>query len=164
MSAGVFGYLSYDTVRLVEKLPSDKPDPVGVPDAFLMRPAIMVIFDAVKDEMTVVTTVRPQKRISGQGRLFARAGAARPNPGCARHQKRARAFRRWPRRQARGHNVEHDAQGLHGHGRQVEGVHRGRRYLPGRAVAALLRRASTCRPSRSTGRCAASTRRPSSIS
>src|SRR5208283_4638636 len=63
MAAGVFGYLSYDTVRLVEKLPSDKPDPVGVPDAFLMRPAIMVIFDAVKDEMTIVTTVRPQKRV-----------------------------------------------------------------------------------------------------
>ncbi|MFZ0571105.1 MAG: chorismate-binding protein, partial [Rhodomicrobium sp.] len=66
MSAGVFGYLSYDTVRLVEKLPQEKPDPVGVPDAFLMRPAIMVIFDAVKDELTIVTTVRPQKRVSAK--------------------------------------------------------------------------------------------------
>jgi anthranilate synthase component I len=66
MAAGVFGYLSYDTVRLVEKLPSDKPDPVGAPDAFLMRPGVMVIFDAVKDEMTVVTTVRPQKRVSAK--------------------------------------------------------------------------------------------------
>ncbi len=63
MSAGVFGYLSYDTVRLVEKLPAEKPDPVGVPDALLMRPTIMVIFDAVKDEMIIVTTVRPQKRV-----------------------------------------------------------------------------------------------------
>jgi anthranilate synthase component I len=66
MSAGVFGYLSYDTIRLVEKLPAQKPDPIGVPDALLMRPTIMVIFDAVKDEMTVVTTVRPQKRISAK--------------------------------------------------------------------------------------------------
>ncbi len=63
MAAGVFGYLSYDTVRLVEKLPGAKPDPVGVPDAFLMRPGIMVIFDAIKDEMTIVTTVRPEKRV-----------------------------------------------------------------------------------------------------
>ena len=39
---------------------------MGVPDAFLMRPAIMVIFDAVKDEMTVVTTVRPKKRVSAK--------------------------------------------------------------------------------------------------
>ena len=72
MSAGVFGYLSYDTVRLVEKLPGEKPDPVGAPDAFLMRPGIMVIFDAVKDEMTVVTTVRPQKRVSAKA-AYARA-------------------------------------------------------------------------------------------
>jgi anthranilate synthase component I len=66
MSAGVFGYLSYDTVRLVERLPAQKPDPIGVPDALLMRPTIMVIFDAVKDEMTIVTAVRPQKRISAK--------------------------------------------------------------------------------------------------
>jgi anthranilate synthase component 1 len=64
MAAGVFGYLSYDTVRLVERLPARKPDPIGVPDALLMRPTIMVIFDAVKDEMTIVTAVRPQKRLS----------------------------------------------------------------------------------------------------
>src|SRR5208337_1386617 len=66
MAAGVFGYLSYDTVRLVEKLPAQKPDPVGVPDAVLMRPTIVVIFDAVKDEMTLVTAVRPQKRVSAK--------------------------------------------------------------------------------------------------
>lgn len=66
MSAGVFGYLSYDTVRLVEHLPAAKPDPLDVPDALLMRPTIMVIFDAVKDEMTIVTTARPQKRLSAK--------------------------------------------------------------------------------------------------
>jgi anthranilate synthase component 1 len=66
MSAGVFGYLGYDTVRLVERLPARKPDPIGVPDALLMRPTIMVIFDAVKDEMTIATTVRPQKTISAK--------------------------------------------------------------------------------------------------
>jgi anthranilate synthase component 1 len=66
MSAGVFGYLGYDTVRLVERLPAQKPDPIGVPDALMMRPTIMVIFDAVKDEMTIVTTVRPHKALSAQ--------------------------------------------------------------------------------------------------
>src|SRR5579883_115655 len=66
MAAGVFGYLSYDTVRLVERLPTAMPDPIGVPDALLMRPTIMVIFDAVKDEMTLVTTVRPKKRLSAK--------------------------------------------------------------------------------------------------
>ena len=59
MAAGVFGYMGYDTVRLIERLPNARPDPLGVPDASLLRPTLMVIFDAVKDEMTVVTPVRP---------------------------------------------------------------------------------------------------------
>jgi anthranilate synthase component 1 len=66
MAAGVFGYLSYDTVRLVERLPTQKPDPIGVPDALLMRPTIVVIFDAVKDEITIVTAVRPQEKVSAK--------------------------------------------------------------------------------------------------
>jgi len=59
MAAGVFGYMGYDTIRLIEKLPGDLPDPLGVPDGILIRPTIMVIFDAVKDEMTLVTPVYP---------------------------------------------------------------------------------------------------------
>jgi anthranilate synthase component 1 len=66
MAAGVFGYMGYDTVRLIENLPSTNPDPFGVPDAVLVRPTVMVIFDAVKDEMTVVTPVYPQPRISAR--------------------------------------------------------------------------------------------------
>lgn len=58
MAAGVFGYLAYDTIRLVERIGPDKPDPLGVPDAIFLRPTIIVIFDAVKDEITVVTPVR----------------------------------------------------------------------------------------------------------
>ena len=59
MAAGVFGYMGYDTIRLIEKLPNQRPDVLGVPDAVLMRPTLIIIFDAVKDEMTVVTAVRP---------------------------------------------------------------------------------------------------------
>jgi len=59
MAAGVFGYLGYDMVRLMEELPQPNRDPVGVPDAVLVRPTIIVVFDAVKDSITVVTPVRP---------------------------------------------------------------------------------------------------------
>ncbi len=59
MAAGVLGYMGYDTVRLVEHLPKVPPDEIGVPDAILMRPTLMVIFDTVKDEITVVTVARP---------------------------------------------------------------------------------------------------------
>ena len=64
MSAGVFGYMGYDTVRLVEHLPNARPDVLGIPDAILVRPTVMVIFDAVKDEMTVATPVYPRPRVA----------------------------------------------------------------------------------------------------
>ncbi len=61
MAAGVFGYLGYDMVRLMEELPPPNPDPVGIPDAVLIRPTLIVVFDAVKDALTVVTPVRPDR-------------------------------------------------------------------------------------------------------
>lgn len=66
MAAGVFGYLGYDTVRLIEELPAVKPDPIGIPDAIMMRPTIVVVFDAVKDSITVVTPVRPEKGVDAK--------------------------------------------------------------------------------------------------
>ena len=64
MAAGVFGYLSYDMVRLMEELPASQPDPIGIPDAIMVRPTLVVVFDTVKDTMTVVTPVRPSPDVS----------------------------------------------------------------------------------------------------
>lgn len=64
MSAGVFGYMGYDTVRLMEHLPDQNPDALGLPDGVFLRPTIIAIFDAVKDEVTLVTPVRPEPGIS----------------------------------------------------------------------------------------------------
>src|SRR5271166_3549271 len=66
MSAGVFGYLGYDMVRRMERLPAAKPDPIGVPDALLIRPTVMVVFDGARDEMAIVTPVRPAKGVSAR--------------------------------------------------------------------------------------------------
>ncbi|MEP9367240.1 anthranilate synthase component I [Xanthobacter sp. VNH20] len=66
MAAGVFGYLGYDMVRQMERLAPAKPDPIGVPEALLIRPTLMVVFDAVKDELTAVTPVRPQEGVSAR--------------------------------------------------------------------------------------------------
>ena len=63
MSAGVFGYMGYDTVRLIETLPDVKENELGVPDAVLMRPTVIVIFDSVKDEISIVTPVRVQAKV-----------------------------------------------------------------------------------------------------
>ena len=69
MSAGLFGYLGYDMVRLMERLPEPNPDALDVPDAILIRPTVMVVFDAVRDEISLITPVRPQSGRLGEGRL-----------------------------------------------------------------------------------------------
>jgi len=63
MAAGVFGYLGYDMVREMERLASPKPDPIGAPDALLVRPTLMAVFDSVRDEVWLVTPVRPNGEI-----------------------------------------------------------------------------------------------------
>ncbi len=59
MAAGVFGYMGYDMVRLMEHLPDMNPEAIDVPDSILIRPTVMAIFDSVKDEVTLVTPVFP---------------------------------------------------------------------------------------------------------
>jgi anthranilate synthase component 1 len=54
ISAGLFGYLGYDMIRLVEHLPNINPDPLGLPDAVLMRPSVVAVLDGVKGEVTIV--------------------------------------------------------------------------------------------------------------
>lgn len=71
MAAGLFGYLGYDMVRAMERLPQPNPDPLGVPDAILVRPRTMVVFDAVADALTVVTPVRPVEGVSASAALEA---------------------------------------------------------------------------------------------
>jgi len=67
MAAGVFGYLGYDMVRLMEdSLSAPGPDPIGIPDAILVRPTIVIVFDAVEDTITIVTPVRRQAGINAQ--------------------------------------------------------------------------------------------------
>ncbi len=66
MAAGVFGYLGYDMVRQMERLAPAKPDPIGVPESVLIRPTLMAIFDSVRDELIVVTPVRPRSGVSAR--------------------------------------------------------------------------------------------------
>ena len=57
IAAGLFGYLGYDMIRLVENLPKMNPDPLGLPDAVLMRPSVVAVLDGVKGEVTIVAPV-----------------------------------------------------------------------------------------------------------
>ncbi len=53
-AAGLFGYLGYDMIRQVEHLPNVNPDPIGVPDARMLRPSVVAVLDGVKGEVIVV--------------------------------------------------------------------------------------------------------------
>lgn len=54
-AAGLFGYLGYDMIRLVEHLPDVNEDVLGVPDALMLRPSVIAVLDGVKGEVTVVS-------------------------------------------------------------------------------------------------------------
>ena len=74
MSVGLFGYLGYDLVRHMERLPSPPPDALKLPDAILLRPTITAVFDNVRDEITVVTPVWPDAKIRARD-AYERASA-----------------------------------------------------------------------------------------
>ena len=139
MAAGIFGYLGYDMVRLMEELPPPNPDPIGIPDAILMRP-------------THRGRVRRREgRDHGGDAGAARARRHRRRPPTTRAIERLDRDRRRARPPARQGSRAHarlarstiaDASEHHA-GRipamvlRGQGIHRRRRHLPGRAVAAL---------------------------
>ncbi len=85
-SAGLFGYLGYDMIRLVEHLPNVNPDPLGLPDAMLQRPSVIAVLDGVKGDVTVVS---PAWVSEGQSARAAYAQAAERVMDAVRDMERA---------------------------------------------------------------------------
>jgi anthranilate synthase component 1 len=61
-SAGLYGAIGYDMIRLAEHLPDINPDTLHLPDGVMTRPSVVAVFDAIAQEIILVTQVRP-----GQG-------------------------------------------------------------------------------------------------
>ena len=91
MIGGLVGYLGYDMVRLMEKLPDSSADDLGLPEATLLRPTLFAVFDNVRDELTLAAPIYPAEGIDSdaawvdaQNRLSAaRAALERPLPHAA---------------------------------------------------------------------------------
>ena len=66
MASGLVGYLAYDMVRLVEQLPDENPDVIGVPDSIFLRPTVMAVFDSLEDSVTLVSPVWPDPSLSAE--------------------------------------------------------------------------------------------------
>ncbi|MDA0656272.1 MAG: anthranilate synthase component I [Proteobacteria bacterium] len=67
MAAGLVGYMSYDMVRLMEHIPDDNPDVLGLPSGLFIRPTTIAVFDTIEDTVTIVTPVRPLPSVSADG-------------------------------------------------------------------------------------------------
>ena len=137
ISAGLFGYLGYDMIRLVEHLPNVNPDPIGA--AGRGDAAALGGRGAGRGEG------RGHGGVAGLGGLGA-DGAGRLCPGgragdgCGA-RPRTRGGGRDPQsgrgRSAGRAGVELHQGRLQGRRRNRQGLHPGGRHLPGRAVAAL---------------------------
>lgn len=66
MASCLIGYMGYDMVRLMERLPSENPDVLGLPDAVFFRPTLVAVFDRVEDQVTIVTPVWPSAGVSAE--------------------------------------------------------------------------------------------------
>jgi anthranilate synthase component 1 len=66
MAAGLFGFLGYDMVRQMERLPDKNPDPLNLPEAIMLRPTIICIFDRLEDMVTVITPVWPRADVDAE--------------------------------------------------------------------------------------------------
>ncbi len=60
-AGGLVGYLGFGTARLFERLPPPGPDPVGLPDARLFAPRVLLAFDNVRQSLDVVALARPAR-------------------------------------------------------------------------------------------------------
>jgi len=65
-AAGIYGYLGYDMVRLMEELPDRHDRGLGLPDAVLMRPSVLAIFDTLKDELYLTAPVYVREGVSAR--------------------------------------------------------------------------------------------------
>ena len=96
MAVGLVGYLGYDMVRLMERLPDANADVLGIPDGVLLRPTIMAVFDSVADKVTVVTPVWPDTAVPA---AEAWSRALERLAGCVTEFDRPLAYRRAPLRE-----------------------------------------------------------------
>ena len=97
MVAGLFGYLGYDMVRQMERLPHPPADDLGLPEAVLLRPSLFAIFDNVRDELTLAAPLRDQEPQPAEALLAAaRAALAEPLPLAGPAAARSPAAARLP--------------------------------------------------------------------
>ena len=63
------GYLGYPMIRLMEDIKLQNPDKINIPDAVMIRPKLVAVFDNIKDTINVMTVIYPEKNIKAENAL-----------------------------------------------------------------------------------------------
>jgi len=66
MVAGLFGVLGYDMIRQFEPVGPAKADALGLPDAVMIRPSVVAVFDSIGQEIVLSTTARPAAGVTAR--------------------------------------------------------------------------------------------------
>jgi len=57
------GYLGYSMIRLMEKIELNNHDEINIPDAVMIRPKLVAVFDNIKDTISIMTSIYPNNKI-----------------------------------------------------------------------------------------------------
>ena len=162
-AGGAVGFFGYDLVRTVEPLGEPNPDPLGLPDMALMVTDVLLVFDHLRHELTIIACAFADDE-GGIDAAYERAAATIAEVREPAARRRARVPERpavaEPPRFASNMEREEFEAAVAADRR----VRPRRRRLPGRALAALLGARPRSRPSRSTAACARSTPPPTCTS
>jgi len=60
------GYLGYPMIQYMEKIILSNPDTLNIPEAVMIRPKIVAVFDNIKDTIDVMTAIYPDKNIKAE--------------------------------------------------------------------------------------------------
>ena len=63
------GYLGYPMIRFMEKIDLKNPDKLNIPDALMIRPKVVAVYDNIMDTINVMTSVYPENNISAEKAL-----------------------------------------------------------------------------------------------
>ena len=69
MASGAFGYIGYDFIQHVEPVSITNPDTLNVPEALLVIPGVVLIFDHLYQELILVGRHAPGNEASANALL-----------------------------------------------------------------------------------------------
>tara|TARA_B100000029_G_scaffold112452_1_gene104636 strand:- start:1141 stop:2637 length:1497 start_codon:yes stop_codon:yes gene_type:complete len=60
------GYLGYPMIKYMEKIKLNNTDNINIPEALMIRPKIVAVFDNIKDTINIMSAVYPNKETSAE--------------------------------------------------------------------------------------------------